>query len=310
MKNKILFVLIFSIFYNVNCFSQYGGSLAFYSLIDFESPLDTNLNIIFNNDTNDLWQIGKPQKPFASSSNSLPNAIITDTVNPYFGQNNSWFDIKIKTQLWMGHAMQLDFMHKYENDSLHSKCFVEISYDQGLTWSNVINNQNVGMGLIYYDNFYSQNDTSISGIAGFSGNCNTWQFSSVYWIWDASAKNIVDTVVIRFHFISDSLAVAGGGWVIDDIHVLGFDNYWNVPENSANNDITFYPNPTKENLIVKFNKQYVNVLVYNLSGQIIKNEKIYNNIFILRKQDIGKGVFLIKCVKINGEFETKPVVIE
>lgn len=42
---------------------------------------------------NNLWQIGKPQKPFFSSSHSPSNAIVTDTINSYPINNDSYFDI-------------------------------------------------------------------------------------------------------------------------------------------------------------------------------------------------------------------------
>ncbi|MBI5541121.1 MAG: T9SS type A sorting domain-containing protein [Bacteroidia bacterium] len=310
MKNKFIYALIIFAFYSANCFSQYGGSLVFYSNIDFESTLDTNLKIIFNNDTNDLWQIGRPNKSFANSSYTLPNAIITDTISPFIGQNDSWFDIKINTHLWMGQAMQLDFLHKYENDSLHSKCFVEISYDQGFSWLNVIENQNVGMGQIYYDNLYSSNDTSEFGVAGFSGNCNDWQFSSVYWIWEASAKNICDTVIVRFHFISDSLATTGGGWVIDNIHILGFINAWSIPKNFENSDIVIYPNPIVDQAVIEFKNPIKKLFIYDRVGRMVLSEDICNDYFIIKKEELGSGVFVIKLLNNNGKESTKTIVIE
>ena len=88
---KLIFTLIALLLCNT-AYTQWG----FFQT--FESPNDT-FNDKFIIDTvnypNNVWQIGKPQKTVFDSAYSYPNAIVTDTLNPYPVNDTSVFMIKV-----------------------------------------------------------------------------------------------------------------------------------------------------------------------------------------------------------------------
>ena len=61
----------------------------------FFDGADTNvwssLFVVIDSDSNNVWQIGKPQKIIFDSAATAPNVIVTDTVNYYPPNNNSIF---------------------------------------------------------------------------------------------------------------------------------------------------------------------------------------------------------------------------
>ena len=54
------------------------------------NPLNSFMIGIGTN-TNNIWQVGKPQKTLFSSASTTPNVIITDTINYYPNNNVSTF---------------------------------------------------------------------------------------------------------------------------------------------------------------------------------------------------------------------------
>jgi len=65
-----------------------------YENINFDNT--NNIKSVFIDSVNfrhNVWQIGKPQKSIFKSAYSIPNAIVTDTINPYPINDTSSFII-------------------------------------------------------------------------------------------------------------------------------------------------------------------------------------------------------------------------
>src|ERR1041385_3814523 len=156
---KSLCILFFVVNASVPAFSQ--G----YYVADF----DTSTSLPWSIDTTlagNLWQVGPPQKIIFDSAYSAPNVMVTDTINPYPVNNRSSFSIKVTNAMvfnfWNFIFLIVDFTHKYDTDSLHDGCFIELSLD-GVQWQNIINFPFLQSTI----NSYSLTDTITGGIPAF-----------------------------------------------------------------------------------------------------------------------------------------------
>ena len=83
----IICLILFLIIGSVN------GSAQF---VIHHSNFENNYSFIsYSPQLNNVWQVGPTIKPFFGSSNSLPNAIMTDTINPYPINITSSFIIRL-----------------------------------------------------------------------------------------------------------------------------------------------------------------------------------------------------------------------
>jgi hypothetical protein len=116
-------------------------------------------------------------------------------------------------------------------------------------------------------NLYTEVDTLYNGEPGFSGSSDGWintmmGWSTLYLTTDdvASAKGgwEIDTVLVRFNFISDSIAESKDGWVIDDFYIFEVDVLSNV-KNGSRNQFKIFPNPATQKIIAETEKDYQNL---------------------------------------------------
>jgi len=170
--------------------------------------------------SSNIWQVGKPRKLIFDSAYTQPFALVTDTVNPYPVNNRSSFEIKLKRPdtAFCWSTMTLSFLHKYETDSLYDGGYIEISYDGGINWINVIEDTTLILKNLY---FYKKSDTINGGCAAFSGNSKKWNPISIIWERGSGiAQYTIDFVIIRFSFVSDSIDSGKSGWLIDELLLL------------------------------------------------------------------------------------------
>ena len=73
-----------------------------------------------------LWQIGRPQKPLFNSASSPLNVIITDTVRPYPINNYSMFYIRDKASSGDIYGLKtIAGKYNVQTDSLHDEGRIE-----------------------------------------------------------------------------------------------------------------------------------------------------------------------------------------
>src|SRR5258706_16272130 len=165
---KFLCVLFFAAFVNAPAFSQGYYTADFDTSTSLPWRIDTSL-------AGNIWQTGPPQKIIFDSAYSAPNVIVTDTLNPYPVNNRSSFIVTVTNAMvfnsWNAIYLMVDFTHKYDTDSLHDGCFIELSLD-GVTWQNIINFPFLQSAI----NSYSATDTITGGIPAFSGSAKGWEF--------------------------------------------------------------------------------------------------------------------------------------
>lgn len=234
------------------------------------------INIDTTNVNND-WTIGSTMKPFFGQANSFPNAIMTDSLNPYSSNNLSYFDVGVNQNTFSGYGfpynLYFQFDHKYETDSLIDGGYITLSYDSGQTLVNVINDSTCIMCWpnINSENLYTTNDTLVNGEYGFSGTSD-WKTSTFQWVWVLPVKYMAsDSLIIRFNFVSDNVQTNKDGWIIDNIVVGGIDLGSSVEEIQNSIKVIFYPTITADyfNYKIENDEKIESIVVVDISGKQI-----------------------------------------
>jgi len=87
MKNKLLFLLVCSLI----SFGALAQNASTADSCNFETPC----TLVVMDSASGIWQIGPPQKAIFDSAYSLPNALVTDTLNTYPVNQECYFDVDI-----------------------------------------------------------------------------------------------------------------------------------------------------------------------------------------------------------------------
>ena len=287
--------------------------------ITFDVPYEY---LVIDTSASNIWKIGIPNKNFFDSAFSYPNAIITDIFDNYIENNYSFFDLYIGDFNidWYPEDIFIEVKHKFDTDTLHDGGYITVSYDDGQTWTNIINDSVYMYDNIpnqnnwYVQNLYTENDTLFNGEYGFSGFSEGWITTRFSWFVLPVKGNFFseDTIILRFNFISDNITDNKEGWMIDDIRLYSVDLGGSV-SNLNNIDFLIYPNPTNKNLTVELNKSFnkLEVLISDLKGHEISKENYYNCQSI--NLDVNKyesGIYFIKIRTDNNYIGFRKLIIK
>jgi type IX secretion system substrate protein len=241
---------------------------------------------------NNIWQIGTPSKTIFNNAYSVPLALLTDTLNTYPDSTKSSFEFVIFTDDYTN----IDFWHKYDTDSLKDGGIVEVSTNDGATWTNIILDTINGFSFI---NFYSTSDTigSLNNSPGFIGNSGGWIKSTIM------KSGAIPYYRFRFTFSSDSIDNNKDGWMIDNFSFTALGT--GVENLELESKIKLYPNPTINQLSIEIegNLKLKNIKVYDISSQLI-----YQGIeSIINTSQWTKGLYLIE-IETDQEIIRKKVI--
>lgn len=286
------------------CWYSCNGGLTNYVPLDFDDSTVTDFIYFDSSLVNNIWQIGKPQKQFFNSALTFENTLVTDTINTYPAYNTSVFFIKtIVVSPHPSYGTTISFTHKFDSDSLIDGGTIEVSYDNGNTWINIIedlSNQMSTYGL------YSINDT-ISSLQkpGYSGNFG-WDYvtSSI-----ASGDAEPDTLIFKFTFSSDSIDNGKDGWMIGDFSIGAYGE--SIEEYSDNNSISIFPNPTSGLLRYKtdknFHKPFQVSIIDIIGNSILENIEVNDNEVLL--PFLENGIYFVNFVNENF-YSRKKIIIQ
>jgi hypothetical protein len=170
-----------------------------------------NDNCLFSYDTSSLniWQVGIPQKPFFGNALSLPNAIQTDTINPYGTNLNSSFTLEfvnnvVDAEDWA--TTNFSFWHKHQTDSLKDFGRVYYSLDNGLNWLamkdtfGVVGTTGAGYLEFTWSNPLMQNSYSYPNQHEITGTAD-WTYSEFDWLW------YLPVLLLRDHYTPDTMLI-------------------------------------------------------------------------------------------------------
>ncbi len=197
-----------------------------------------------------LWEIGNTSKYFFSDTDTA-RGIMTDTLNEYPVNANSWFTIKY----FQESGVIISFWHKYQTSEGHDGGIVEFSIDSGLTWQNMLGdcNEDSSWGAgVHTANFYGKYDTLLSGEQAFSGTSNGWIKSQFQFFPPPFVKPnggqqpcYLGDITVRFRFKSDSIPDTLDGWIIGRINIEQ-DTYVGSVAKVTKSSLNIYPNPSSD----------------------------------------------------------------
>lgn len=269
-----------------------------YSDIEFR---DSSEFQFFRIDSNSIWNIDNPtiKDPFIKSK-----ALFTDS-NLYYQDN-------IKDCFYMRFLLNLSvsvfiirFEHKYDFEKGSDGGLIEISFNNGKKWNNILRDS---LFALEGHDFYNQKfpwfiDTLHAfNEIGFTGTITDYENSEISFnpYKDGYGSSIFQDSIglIRFCILSDSISSNNTGWIISKMYF-----YWklihNVDEsNSIFNDfnlIQYQENYFKIQTTIKVNS----IEIFDLSGKKLRIVK-HSNSFNLN--GFPKGLYFIR---INNSITKK-----
>jgi hypothetical protein len=255
-----------------------------------------------------VWQIGRPQKTVFDAAATVPNAIVTDTINTYPSNDTSSFTFKVPNDGWAWGILAVQWKQKLDMDSGLDGGNIEFSADSGAQWFSAFDNPNVY-------NFYgfqpSNVDTLPSGQQGFTGTDSSWR--DIWLCWDMSWLATVDTAWVRFTFTSDSTDQLKEGWLIDNIlaHITWIHT---VSEVKPQQYMWIYPNPTSGRVHIetqKINAFHIieSLEIFTAQGAEVRRYQRVPTKFFVDLDDLPPGSYFMR-VTTNIQTETFKVVVE
>jgi len=311
MKKYIVLVILFAS--NFQLFAQ-----VYYDSIKFETPYP---HILIDTSNHNIWQIGVPHKALFREAYSLNKAIVTDTLKPYPINNHSYFDLYLSKENFnsYGRNMFIEMKHKYDTDTLRDGGYISVSYDNGGTWVNIIDDLNTYWPVTpaWSDdnwNLYTHQDTLFNGEFGFSGRSDGWVTMVFSWHYIPLKRSEIvpgDTMILRFHFVSDSLETQKEGWMIDDIKLYagyigsGINHFKSL-------DFNIWPNPMAARCTIESSfLGNIELSILDVSGRQLRLEN-YNNAKIvnLERQNLPAGIYFVKLKTEDNYVGVKRLIIE
>lgn len=90
---------------------------------------------------------------------------------------------------------------------------------------------------------------------------------------------------------------------------IKYDETTLVKENIINNDISIYPNPTKNSITIsQADKIFTSFEIYDLTGKIISGNKIQNNLQKVDLSNYAEGMYVVKLIG-KEKVEFKKIVV-
>ena len=298
-----------------------GDTLGPFTVISFEEP-SPYIKILPL--SQNIWQIGTPQKTLFNASYTLPKAIVTDTINNYPINNLSTFELIIgqfndPVYSW---NVFLDFRHKYNSDADNDGGYITVSWDNGNTWTNVVNDNNPAFMYTPMNDpgIYNHNlpgSILVNGEQGYSGTSPGWVQTSLAWyilpvIHEATHLRS-DTMRLRFNFISDTTELHHEGWMIDQIRLYSIDLGSGIQEYLAGQSHSFYyPNPVNTAATFKLDRTYKDVqykITDSKGSQVLTNDQGTCNEFIFERGALRPGIYFMRLFLDKRFIDVHRIVI-
>lgn len=299
--NKVHFLLL--LLFSILGLSQIQSN-------DFE--INNDLDIIVGPDSMDsIWQIGVPQKAVLDSAYSLPNVLISDSIETYGVNMKSTFIVRMNEfSVWGFPYIQLEWMQKTDFEDGVDGGVIETSYDDGLTWSNVFDDPNFRpfvVGSFLSDSLH----TDQMGITGVTD----WSWVAICWGTNTGTppENLYE-ILVRFTLVSDSVDTNQEGWMIDNMAVYG-GIIGSVDEQALINPISIYPNPTSDFVnidLTELNGRNAIIEIFDSTGSRLHSDYISlagTESYTLDVNDYMSGVYFV-MLRVDGKLHQQKFIKE
>ena len=321
MKKSVLIILLSFIVFQLSAqkpilydslfyFDSTGMSHQTPVVFDMSNPADQLYFVIDTSQTNNIWQYAKVNKPGFAQSNSI--ALTTDSVANYPVNDTSSFIFKIvfstmNSTLHDFISLGITLHHKYQTDSLHDGLRLEIfdTYNQkwmSTTWQLqylVINRDS----CYNWGNYYIEDP--------LSGNHPSYHYSRLAYGYPG-CKASVDSVLLRFTFVSDSIQNNKAGWLIDSIMIeancfcLGGFNECKLAQNDY---LAYYDgNSIIINSLLAENRKS-DFTLFDMMGRELLIDEVHFGLNSISVDNLPTGYYIVK-VKNQAGVYTKKIFIE
>ncbi|MFO7670291.1 MAG: T9SS type A sorting domain-containing protein [Bacteroidales bacterium] len=250
-----------SIFIIFALIAEFANAQEGYYLLNFEDELTTqhHLTIDSISNPNNSWRIGKPNKTYFTEAFSLPNVIVTDTINSYPTNDSSVFIFThyVSSGYVQGHTADMYGWYRVDSDSLKDFGRIEFSPDNGKLWIDLINDT-------IHAPIWGSPKPVLTGISD-------WTLFHVILAHMGFEYELGDTVLFRFTFISDEVDNHRDGLMFDDLAFSDIVEGMKLLERSEFNS-TIFPNPGNQMVTIEFeNYNILPVLleIFDYTGKLI-----------------------------------------
>ena len=293
MKRLTLIVFLFSLLkFPVEMKAQIDSAYGLFAIDTCE--FDTTCLTDFRFDTMGIWQIGTSHKSFFDSSYGL----FTDSISAYDTSLFTYVEFTPAIQPLQSYGnLLISFEHKYETDLNKDGGYMEISYNDGDNWINVMDNDKLELTGAFFNNknFYTLNDTIRDSVYAFTGTQSDFITSVVQFVWFLPLKSAYsDTIKFRFVFESDNNQTNKAGWILKNLN-FSFVDFGSGIEELNDHYINASPNPT--NSMIYFDnagskeKKY---FILNSSGLIIQQGEMKDHRIDLSRYPSGEYIIVIQ----------------
>jgi hypothetical protein len=275
---------------------------------DFNTTPDSSgyYFLIDTTQLNNIWQTGNVTKDYFTTGYNGPRALVTDTINSYPLNNNSSFIFSVINCTGVAGGaytgMYVAFNYSINSDSLIDGGIIEVSHNNGLTWTNIIQDT---IASPTFSGFYSLIDTISSiGKPGFSGTVKNG-YCQIHYNRNFIKDN--DTVSFKLTFGSDSIQTHKDGWMIERIYTKGV--YTSINEIRVVDLFIMYPNPSNSKVSIKIKTplgRNPRIQLLSITGEIIKEIVVTENTFSFT--NLSKGIYLVKYLD-DVKYAVKKLIV-
>jgi len=260
-----------------------------------------------------IWKIGEPDKTIFNGAFAGSNAIFTGGTPGYPVNNHSVFTLVLS---WENidhypYSVYIEFQHKLDTEEGIDGGFIEVSYDGGASWMNVIDDYSAcispGDGYMS-EGMYTDRDRLTGGEHGFSGKHYFWETVRLGWEYCLVKDGIIeaDSTILRFNFISDDNDTGQEGWMIDHIRLFSVKLSGSSRDDLAGS-FRVYPNPATDEIFVDPvpGIRVVSLCLMDVSGKQVARVEDCTNMDI---SEIPQGLYLLE-IDTNEGTATRKIII-
>jgi hypothetical protein len=299
-------ILYDSLFY----FDSTGMSHQTPIVFDMSNPADQEYFVIDTSQVNNIWQYAKVNKPGFAQLNSI--ALTTDSIADYPINDTSSFIFKIQfvsfpSQMYSQlHSLGITLHHKFETDSAKDGLQLEFYNEFYHKWELASQMSGSYFWLVKNsDSTYKWDDDLLTGTA--------LQFHNSRLAYgEPGVKASVDSLLLRFTFVSDSIDNHKAGWLIDSIMIEA--NYFRFGGFNecklAQNDYLAYYDGSQiiiNSLLAENRKS--DFSLFDMMGRELLIDEVHFGINSISVDSLPTGYYIVK-VKNQAGVYTKKIFIE
>ncbi|MBL7940677.1 MAG: T9SS type A sorting domain-containing protein [Flavobacteriales bacterium] len=258
------------------------------------------------------WQIGPPQKPVFNAALTAPNALVTDTLQPYPVGGTSYAEFSVPVYSF-GDGVEITFSQRINVDPGEAYGWVEY-FDAAFTNDRVKTDPWQGWYTGYIDWTGDGLDTDSALV--FTGTNNGWGGATLTWQCLAvlqgpqNRDDLPDSMRFRFAFQSRANTNGADGWMIDDLLVTNKGCSGSVAEFPHAN-LSVSPSPTTDRVVLELTNVppgFVKLELFRADGALVVQETMRNLRHVMDLAALPDGIYLLRVTNASGALAERLVV--